>query len=144
MRASCMCHCASLSLSHHSVLSSIVSQSLCGTMPLNVLCSTIPVTIATPLYHCDYYLEHGHVRNSWFNVAKSAFGHLKLMLEGLQMEMLQFIDLCFLLGCDYLKPIKGIGPKLALKLVHEFSGLEAVLEHLCDRYVSYFSFISCL
>ena len=70
--------------------------------------------------------------------------NLKLALEGLQREMSQFIDLCILLGCDYLEPIKGIGPKSALKLVREFGGLEAVLEHLRDKYVSYFSFISCL
>ena len=32
------------------------------------------------------------------------------------MEMSQSIDLCILLGCDYLEPIKGIGPKSALNL----------------------------
>ncbi|KAF8272824.1 PIN domain-like protein [Lactarius quietus] len=59
--------------------------------------------------------------------------NLKLALEGLQMEMSQFIDLCILLGCDYLEPIKGIGPKSALKLVREFGGLKGVVEHLREK-----------
>ncbi|KAI9465016.1 PIN domain-like protein [Lactarius psammicola] len=59
--------------------------------------------------------------------------NLKLALEGLKMEMSQFIDLCILLGCDYLEPIKGIGPKSALKLVREFGGLEGIVEHLREK-----------
>lgn len=38
--------------------------------------------------------------------------------------------MCILLGCDYLDPIKGIGPKTALKLVKEHGTLEKVIEHL--------------
>ncbi|KAG9315948.1 PIN domain-like protein [Chiua virens] len=48
---------------------------------------------------------------------------------------IQFIDLCILLGCDYLDPIKGIGPKNALKLIREFDGLEGVVEHLREKQV---------
>ncbi|KAH9038247.1 PIN domain-like protein [Lactarius pseudohatsudake] len=59
--------------------------------------------------------------------------NLKVALEGLQMDMSQFIDLCILLGCDYLEPIKGIGPKSALKLVREFGGLEGIVEHLREK-----------
>ena len=47
----------------------------------------------------------------------------------------QFIDLCILLGCDYLEPIKGIGPKSALKLIREFDGLEGVIEYLREKHV---------
>jgi 5'-3' exonuclease len=64
--------------------------------------------------------------------------NLKVALEGLQMEMSQFIDLCILLGCDYLEPIKGIGPKSALKLVREHGGLKGVVEHLREKYVCCF------
>jgi len=60
--------------------------------------------------------------------------NLQLALEGLEMEMSQFIDLCILLGCDYLEPIKGIGPKSALKLVREYGGLKGVVEHLREKY----------
>ena len=44
--------------------------------------------------------------------------------------LLQFIELCLLLGCDYLEPIKGIGPKTAYKLMQEHGDLKKVLEHL--------------
>ena len=42
----------------------------------------------------------------------------------------QFIDLCILLGCDYLDPIKGIGPSTALKLIRDNGTLENVVEHI--------------
>jgi flap endonuclease-1 len=35
-----------------------------------------------------------------------------------------------LLGCDYLDPIKGIGPSTALKLIREHKNLEGVVEHM--------------
>ncbi|KAJ6607379.1 PIN domain-like protein [Mycena sp. CBHHK59/15] len=56
--------------------------------------------------------------------------NLKAALEGLDMNMSQFIDLCILLGCDYLEPIKGVGPKSALKLIREYGGLKGVVKHL--------------
>ncbi|KAF8624400.1 hypothetical protein AX15_005883 [Amanita polypyramis BW_CC] len=59
--------------------------------------------------------------------------NLELALKGLEMNMSQFIDLCILLGCDYLEPIKGIGPKSALKLVKEHGTLEAVVEHFHEK-----------
>ncbi|KAL1722906.1 PIN domain-like protein [Schizophyllum commune] len=56
--------------------------------------------------------------------------NLKAALEGLDMDLSMFVDLCILLGCDYLEPIKGVGPKSALKLVREHGGLAGVVEHL--------------
>ena len=70
--------------------------------------------------------------------------NLQLALEGLEMDMSQFIDLCILLGCDYLEPIKGIGPKSALKLVREYGGLKGVVEHLREKYVSCLALTSLL
>jgi len=55
--------------------------------------------------------------------------HLDRVLEGLEMELPQFIDLCILLGCDYVDPVKGIGPKVALNLIREHKTLEGVVEH---------------
>ena len=69
---------------------------------------------------------------------------LQLALEGLEMKMSQFIDLCILLGCDYLEPIKGIGPKSALKLVREYGDLKGVVEHLREKYVIYVALSSLL
>ncbi|KAE8348936.1 flap endonuclease 1 [Aspergillus coremiiformis] len=56
--------------------------------------------------------------------------HLSRALEGLDMDRKQFIDLCILLGCDYLEPIPKVGPNTALKLIREFGSLEKVVEHM--------------
>lgn len=42
----------------------------------------------------------------------------------------QFIELCVLLGCDYLEPAKGIGPKTALKLMREHGSLANVVDFI--------------
>ncbi|KAJ3783180.1 flap endonuclease-1 [Lentinula aff. detonsa] len=55
---------------------------------------------------------------------------LKAALDGLNINMSQFVDLCILLGCDYLEPIKGVGPKSALKLICEHNGLKGIVKHL--------------
>ncbi|KAI1332279.1 DNA-repair protein rad2 [Xylariaceae sp. FL0255] len=52
------------------------------------------------------------------------------VLEGLQMERKQFVDLCILLGCDYLDPVPKIGPTTALKLIREHGTLEKVVEYI--------------
>ena len=62
--------------------------------------------------------------------------NLQKAIEGLEMDMSQFIDLCILLGCDYLEPIKGVGPKSALKLIREHGTLAKVIEHLKEKYVN--------
>ena len=54
-------------------------------------------------------------------------------LSGLEMSRDQFIDLCILLGCDYLEQIKGIGPKTALKLIREHGTLTKIIEHLKEE-----------
>ncbi|PLB51688.1 DNA repair protein rad2 [Aspergillus steynii IBT 23096] len=54
--------------------------------------------------------------------------HLNRALEGLGMDRSQFIDLCILLGCDYLEPIPKVGPNTALKLIREHGSLEKVVE----------------
>ncbi|RAO73098.1 uncharacterized protein BHQ10_009110 [Talaromyces amestolkiae] len=54
--------------------------------------------------------------------------HLNKALEGLGMDRAQFIDLCILLGCDYLEPVPKVGPNTALKLIREHGSLEKVIE----------------
>lgn len=39
------------------------------------------------------------------------------VLTQLNFTQEQFIDLCILLGCDYLETVKGVGPKSAFKLI---------------------------
>jgi len=54
---------------------------------------------------------------------------LDKVLEGLGFTMDQFIDMCILLGCDYLDPVKGVGPVLAYTLIKEHKNLEAVVAY---------------
>ncbi|EAQ83206.1 conserved hypothetical protein [Chaetomium globosum CBS 148.51] len=56
--------------------------------------------------------------------------HVEKVLEGLNMERKQFVDLCILLGCDYLDPIPKVGPSTALKLIREHGSLEKVVEFM--------------
>ncbi|RKF81089.1 Flap endonuclease 1 [Golovinomyces cichoracearum] len=46
------------------------------------------------------------------------------ILTGLDMDREQFIDLCILLGCDYLDPVPKVGPHTALKLIREYGSLD--------------------
>lgn len=52
--------------------------------------------------------------------------NLEKALEGLAMTMDQFIDLCILLGCDYLDSVKGVGPTTAIKLLKQYGSIEKV------------------
>jgi hypothetical protein len=38
------------------------------------------------------------------------------------------------LGCDYLEPIRGIGPKSAFKLLKDYGSLKKVVKHLEEKY----------
>ncbi|EPE36001.1 PIN [Glarea lozoyensis ATCC 20868] len=51
------------------------------------------------------------------------------VLEGLNMDRKQFVDLCILLGCDYLDPVPKVGPSTALKLIREHKTLENFVEY---------------
>lgn len=70
---------------------------------------------------------------------------LEKVLEGLNMDRkqvitcptlltvtdnIQFVDLCILLGCDYLDPIPKVGPNTALKLIREHGDLETLVKYL--------------
>ncbi|KAG0695689.1 Ion transport protein-domain-containing protein [Suillus ampliporus] len=41
---------------------------------LTVLGGIITEGVATPLYRRNYYMQHGLIRGSWFNIAEAAFG----------------------------------------------------------------------
>ena len=42
---------------------------------------------------------------------------LSRVLSGLGMNMKQFIDLCILMGCDYIPTVKGVGPVGAMRII---------------------------
>ncbi|KAI7903090.1 flap structure specific endonuclease 1 [Cokeromyces recurvatus] len=59
--------------------------------------------------------------------------NLQKALEGLELTMEQFVDLCILLGCDYTETIKGVGPKNAYNLIKEHKTIEEAIKHLTPR-----------
>merc|ERR1719357_123883 len=48
----------------------------------------------------------------------------------MEIDQDQFVDLCILLGCDYVDKIKGIGPKKAIELIKKHKTIENILENL--------------
>ena len=54
--------------------------------------------------------------------------NLKAMLEGFEMTMDEFIDLCIMCGCDYTHSIAGVGPVKAFKYVTDHKNIENILE----------------
>lgn len=55
---------------------------------------------------------------------------LETVLADMELTMGEFVDVCILCGCDYLEPLKGIGPKKALERIRKHGTLEAVVEAL--------------
>ncbi len=56
--------------------------------------------------------------------------HLQKVLEGMGLNMDQFIDLCILMGCDYLDTLPKVGKQRAYDLIKEYGSLEKVLANL--------------
>jgi len=56
--------------------------------------------------------------------------HVAKVLEGMELTMPMFIDLCILCGCDYTDHIRGIGPKKAFTLIKKHGSIEEVLKHI--------------
>lgn len=56
--------------------------------------------------------------------------HLDEVLRESELSTDQFIDLCILLGCDYLPKIPGIGPQKAWENITRFGSIEKILESL--------------
>lgn len=69
-----------------------------------------------------------------FNSKKEPIIHIELdqVLEGFQMTMEQFVDLCIMCGCDYTTNIPGVGPVKAFKYIEQCKTIEKVLERI-DR-----------
>jgi len=57
---------------------------------------------------------------------------LSKILEELNYTKEQFIDLCILLGCDYVEHIDGIGVKKAKEIIDEYKTIENFLEKSLD------------
>lgn len=53
--------------------------------------------------------------------------NLKDALDGLGMDMDEFVDMCILLGCDYTEKIAGVGPKKAFQYVKDYKSIDSIL-----------------
>jgi flap endonuclease-1 len=61
--------------------------------------------------------------------------YLDKVLEGMGFTMDQFIDLCILMGCDFLPTLKGVGKQRAFDLMKTYGSLEKVIANLDkDKY----------
>ena len=56
------------------------------------------------------------------------------MLDDLQINQDEFIDLCILLGCDYVPTIPKIGPKKAYDLILKYRNIDEILENEGKKY----------
>lgn len=56
--------------------------------------------------------------------------NLEKILDGLKLNMSEFIDMCILCGCDYVPSIRGIGPKKAFQMITKHKTIEKVIENL--------------
>ena len=70
-----------------------------------------------------------------FNSKKEPILHIELkeVLEGFQMTIEEFVDLCILCGCDYTTNIPGIGPVKAFKYMEECRNIEKVITRIEDQ-----------
>ncbi|RZC42933.1 flap endonuclease 1, partial [Asbolus verrucosus] len=59
--------------------------------------------------------------------------HLNKVLEDLGFDQKQFVDLCILLGCDYIDTIRGIGPKRAIELMKKHGNIEDILKNIDQK-----------
>ena len=69
-----------------------------------------------------------------FNGKKEPICQIELaqVLEGFDMTMKEFVDLCILCGCDYTHSIGGMGPVTAFKWLHEDKDIEGVLKKVAQ------------
>lgn len=54
--------------------------------------------------------------------------YLPAVLQGLQMDMVTFREMCILLGCDYNNKIPGVGKKTAHKLITQHRTIDRIAE----------------
>ena len=58
------------------------------------------------------------------------------MLSTLSLTSNEFIDLSILLGCDYCKTVKGVGPVTAFELMKKYRSIDRIVKE-CDKYKQY-------
>lgn len=58
---------------------------------------------------------------------------LDIIMRKLKMSYKQFVDMCILFGCDYLKSNPRIKPELSYRLIKEYGTLEEIIDQYMDE-----------
>jgi flap endonuclease-1 len=76
-------------------------------------------------YNCDYVIRNINFKNETINI----YNRLKI-LEELQIDNNQFLDLCILLGSDYIPRTIGIKPYNILYLIKKYYSIENINDNI--------------
>ena len=61
--------------------------------------------------------------------------NLSKILEQLNITYEKWVELCIMLGCDYLKRINGVGPKKSFKYIKEYNDIISIVNDLKSKNV---------
>lgn len=70
------------------------------------------------------------LRNFNMNSNKITIYDVDRILKTLDITYDQWIDFCILCGCDYLKRVRGLGPKNAYSSIKAYGSIEKIIENL--------------
>lgn len=63
---------------------------------------------------------------------------LDKILRKLKITYIQFIDMCILFGCDYVKTIPKLKPQVSYRLIKEYKTIENISQHFFTKEHKYF------
>ena len=116
-----------ISFIHKNVEADLISSKLCSS-------GIVDMVFSEDMDHLTsgtkYLIRDFNVKN---NIATCY--DLHKIKEGLDIDHMQFINLCILFGCDYIKRIKGLGTVSSFKLIKQFNTIEDMLDNIKKKLV---------
>jgi flap endonuclease-1 len=79
-------------------------------------------------YGCKKILYNYHYKNKSINL----YNHGKI-LEDLCFTNEQFIDMCILMGCDYIPKVKNIGPMHSYNFIKKYKNIETIIQKVNNK-----------
>tara|TARA_B110001469_G_scaffold127672_1_gene149664 strand:- start:3714 stop:4736 length:1023 start_codon:yes stop_codon:yes gene_type:complete len=80
----------------------------------------------------NYLLRDFNIYNN-----KATMYNLDCIFKTLDITQEQFIELCILFGCDYLKRISGLGPKKSFKFIKQGLSIEKIIDNVQENKYKY-------
>ena len=68
---------------------------------------------------------------------KATMYDLNCIFKTLDINQEQFIELCILFGCDYLKRIAGLGPKKSFKFIKQGLSIDKIIDNIQENKYKY-------